>query len=154
MMNYSQLFSDMYIEPQNKVELFLKLCALNYANVLVKDDNRPAELQYHVVKGCVAMLVHRLKEEQELELSEEVIYNITKDCVYIRCYGVQFSFHQVNLECLTPAIRDEITDNEAAWDGIRLHPKAKELYVLAQDISINKWNDDEFIMSKIANILE
>lgn len=153
-MNYNQLLSDMYIEPQNKAELFLKLCALNYANVLVKDENRPADLQYHVVKGCVAMLVQRLTETQGLELTEEVIYNSVKDCVYIRCYGVQFSYHQVDLECLTPTIRDEITNNETAWDGIRLHPKAKELYVLAQEISTNKWNDDEFIMSKIANILE
>lgn len=153
-MNYNQLLSDMYIEPQNKRELFLKLCTLNYANVLVKDGNSPAELQYHVVKGCVAMLVQSLTEAQGPVLSEEIIYNSIKDCVYIRCYGIQFSFHQVVLECLTPAIRDEITDNEAEWDGIRLHPKAWGLYVLAQEISsTNKWND-EIIMSKIANIFE
>ncbi len=30
-MNYNQLLSDMYIEPQNKAELFFILCALNYA---------------------------------------------------------------------------------------------------------------------------
>lgn len=153
-MNYKQLLLDICIEPQNKAELFLNLCALNYANVLVKDENRPVELQYHVVKGCVAMLVQRLTEALDVELSEEVIYNNAKDCVYMRCYGVQFSFHQVDLECLTPETRDEITNDEVAWDGIRLQPKAKELYILAQEISTKKENDDEIIISKIANILE
>ena len=153
-MNYKQLLLDMCIEPQNKAELFLNLCALNYANVLVKEENRPVELQYHMVKGCVAMLVQRLTGTKELEFSEEVVYNNAKDCIYIRFFGVQFSFHQVDLECLMPETRDRITDNEAVWDGIRLHPKAKELYALAIEFYLEKVTDDEIILSKIANMLE
>ena len=153
-MNNIQLFVDLHIEPQNKIELFLKLCAINYANVLVKTENHPIELQYHVIKGCVAMLVQKLTKEQSTELLEEVVFNREKDCVYIRCYGIQFSFHQVNLECLPTETREAITNNEVAWDGIRLHPIAKELYELAQEFYVNKDIDEKIIMSKIAIILD
>ena len=74
------------------------------------------------------MLVQSLTRKHGLGLSEEVVYNNTKDCVYIRCCDVQFSFHQVDLDCLNSDTRDEITDNEATWDGLRLYLKAKELY--------------------------
>lgn len=149
-MDISALFRD----PSSKKELLLVLCAINYANALVKEKSHPKELQYHVVKGCVSSLVQKLTEGAYSDMAEDVFYNSVKDCVYISCYGLQFSFHKVGLECLTKETLDKITDNEKEWGGLRLRPIADKLYELAQEVCQNDQEDDNSIRAKITKIIK
>lgn len=144
----------LYREPSSKRELFFVLCAINYANALVKGESHPKELQYHVVKGCVSSLVQKLIEGADYDLAEDIFYNNMKDCVYISCYGLQFSFHKVGLECLTIETLDQITDNEKEWCGLRLQPIADKLYELAQKVCQNDQEDDNSIRAKITKIIK
>ena len=149
-MDISALFRD----PSSKKDLFLVLCAINYANALVKEESHPKELQYHVVKGCVSSLVQKLTEGECADMAEDIFYNNMKDCVYISCYSLQFSFHKVGLECLTKETLDQITDNEKEWGGLRLQPIADKLYELAQEVCQNDQDDDNSIRAKITKIIK
>lgn len=146
--------SELYSDPSSKKELFLVLCAINYANALVKEESHPKELQYHVVKGCVSSLVQKLTERDCSDMAEDIFYNSVKDCVYISCYGLQFSFHKIDLECLTKETLEQITDNEKEWGGLRLQPIADKLYELAQEVCQNDQEDDNSIHAKITKIIK
>lgn len=149
-MDISALFRD----PSSKKNLFLVLCAINYANALVKEESHPKELRYHVVKGCVSSLVQKLTEGDCADMAEDIFYNNMKDCVYISCYGLQFSFHKVGLECLIKETLDQISDNEKEWGGLRLQPIADKLYELAQEVCQKDQDDDNSIRAKITKIIK
>lgn len=65
----------------------------------------------------VSTLVKHLMKDR-IGLVEEIEYNMGNQCLYIRCSGLQFSFHRVNPEKLTDEQRDAITVNDNKWDGI------------------------------------
>lgn len=149
-----QLLNDAYRLPQTRLELFVSLCALNHANVLLKDINHPKELQYYLIKGSVALLVQHLLGEKRCELYEEVVYMTNNnDCVYIRCYGYWFSFHQVTLDNLTNEQRDNITDNNFKWDGVRLQPISEKLYNTSLDLYMNGTDNEDVVIQKISEFL-
>lgn len=66
--------------------------------------------------------------------------------MYIRCYGVQFSFHNIIITESISAFVDSKSNIPVQWDGVRLQPIAQDLFLLAKDlhsgnIEVNQINE-------------
>ena len=134
--------SDARIEINNKQDLFLKLCSLNYLNALVKKDEYKGKIGYGGIKPSIIWTVKTLVKNELLGGCEELVVNPNDDSVLIRCYGLQFSFHHVNSKMLTEEW-PKLGNKDAKWDGIRLQPIAKELYELAKEVYKRElWEED------------
>lgn len=134
--------SDARIEINNKRDLFLKLCSLNYLNALVKKEEYKGKIGYGIIKPSVIWTVKTLIKNDLKELCEELAINPDDDSVYIRCYGLQFSFHHINSKMLTEEW-PELTNHETKWDGVRLQPVAKEMYELAKEVVKDNFGEDD-----------
>lgn len=143
---------DSQILPQSRMELLLCLCALNLQNVWAKTGEYAEKVHYYEFKYYVSALVKYLMEEGA-ELNEELFYNKSGDCVFIRCCGLQFSFHKVKLDNLTEEQLNTITDNERKWDGERLQEKAERLYTETSSYIANDLSEEE-IKVKLSEIVK
>ena len=141
-MELEEVKSNARIEIHSKQDLFLKLCSLNYLNTLVKKEEYKGKIGYGIIKPSVIWTVKTLIKNDLKELCEELAVNSNDDSVFIRCYGLQFSFHHVNSKMLTEEW-PELSNKDIQWDGIRLQPVAKELYELAKEVIVNNLSADD-----------
>ena len=139
------------IEIHSKQDLFLKLCSLNYLNAWVKKEEYEGKIGYGIIKPSVIWTVKTLIKNDLKELCEELAVNSNDDSVFIRCYGLQFSFHHVNSKMLTEEW-PELSNKDIQWDGIRLQPVAKELYELAKETVKSNLGEDD-VRDKIESII-
>lgn len=140
------------IKIETKQGLFLRLSALNYLNALVKKKEYKGLVNYGMIKSNVIRMVIELYQQGINGLCEEIGVNLEEDCLYVRCYGVQYSYHHVNTVMLTTKI-SELDKLDMKWDGVRLQPVAKELYELSQEAHANGL-DEETIRNEINEILK
>lgn len=136
---------------QTKQELFLRLCSLNYLNALVKKKEYKSVLGYGMIKPEALQLAINLMKDGQSSLCEEIYVKEEEDCLYIRCYGLQFSFHHVNVKVLENNYPQLCNDN-ARWDGVKLQSVAGALYSLANE-TIKENHDEEVIKVRIKTIL-
>ena len=77
--------------------------------------------------------------------------------MYIRCYGIQFSFHNIIVTKEISVFANSEKNNPVEWDGIRLQPISKDLFLLAKDIhsgniEVGQINEAfKYIIEKISN---
>ena len=121
-------------EVQNKKDVFVKLCSLNLLNAAIKDKEYKKELSYGYIKPSVSRLVNFLVSHSENRYVDELYYDAPNQCIYIRCYGIQFSFHNIIVTKEIATFADSELNVPVKWDGIRLQPISKDLFFLAQDI--------------------
>lgn len=143
--------SDARIEIHSKQDLFLKLCSLNYLNALVKKDEYRGKIGYGNIKSSVIWTVKTMMKNDMLGICEEFAVNTDEDSVFIRCFGLQFSFHHINSKMMTEEW-PELSNKEVKWDGVRLQPVAEELYELAKEI-FGREHEEEKIRKKIEAII-
>ena len=141
-MEIEEVKSNARIEIHSKQDLFLKLCSLNYLNALVKMEEYKGKIGYGIIKPSVIWTVKTLIKNNLKELCEELDVNPDDDSVFIRCYGLQFSFHHINSKMLIDEW-PELSNQEAKWDGVRLQPVAKELYELAKKAVEGNLSEDD-----------
>ncbi len=122
------------IDIQSRNDVFLKLCSLNLLNAAIKDKEYKKELSYAYIKPCVSNLVKSLIFHPENEYADELYYDPKGQCMYIRCYGIQFSFHNIIVTNEISTFANSELNIPVEWDGIRLQPISKELFLLAKDI--------------------
>lgn len=136
---------------KTKQELFLRLCALNYLNAMVKQEEHKKVLNYSAIKPKVFYLIKNLAKNNQLGLCDGIFIKLSENCAYIKCYGLQFSFHNINAK----ALEEEypfLVKEEGEWDGIRLQPIAGALYVLAIEVAERDVEESE-IIEKIRRII-
>ena len=128
--------SKQYIQRdiQSKNDVFIKLCSLNLLNAAIKDKEYKEELSYGYIKPCVSRLVNFLVSHFDDGYADELYYDAQGQCMYIRCYGIQFSFHNIVVTKDISAFANSELNNPVKWDGIRLQPISKDLFLLAKDI--------------------
>lgn len=149
---FEKVLSDSKIQPTSRLELLLCLCALNLLNTWVKLELYKKQLHPWEIKMQVSMLVKFLLEDGA-NMAEKVEYNMGNKCTYIRCLGLQFSFHCVHLNNLTSEQRDAIIVNDNIWDRIRLQDVAEELYCKTSDCMTKK-QSEEIIKEKLSKIVQ
>ncbi|MGL4519361.1 MAG: hypothetical protein ACRCUJ_06730 [Phocaeicola sp.] len=129
---------------RTKNDAFLVLCSLNLLNAAVKKDEYKELIGCGLIKPAVAKFVQFCTTDVESNLVEELKYNVQEQCTYIRCYGIQFSFHNVGVNRLGEDFIKSFANERVVWDGVRLQPIALELYHLAKDskgLSVNEIQD-------------
>ena len=146
------IIKDSQVTIHTKRELFLKLTSLNYLNALVKQKEYKDVINYGMIKPNVAGLAFDLAKIERTDLFEELIVKVSDDSVYIRCYGLQFSFHHINAKTLAD-IYPLLSKPEAKWDGIKLQPIAKTLYELAKETVIQEIQES-VVIERINQILQ
>lgn len=119
---------------QSKNDVFIKLCSLNLLNAAIKDKEYKEELSYGYIKPCVSSLVNFLVSYSDNGYADELYYDTQDKCLYIRCYGIQFSFHNIIVTQEILAFTNSKLNAPIKWDGIRLQPIAKDLFMLAKDV--------------------
>lgn len=137
-----EIISNAKIQVSTKKELFLRLCALNLLNKLVKDKANKQVIGYKTIKSSVLYMVLNILRNGLANLAEQITYKPGENCMFIRCYGLQFGFHKVDRK---PFDKDypQIIDGNAVWDGIRLQPIAAPLYELAKGICSSDLDEQE-----------
>lgn len=136
---------------RTKQELFLRLCSLNYLNALVKKKDFKGVLGYGMIKPEALQLAINLMKNNQSSLCEEIYVKEKEDCLYIRCYGLQFSFHHVNVKVLVNNY-PQLSNDNAKWDGVRLQPIAEPLYDLAKE-TLEQGLGDEVAVERIKALL-
>ena len=121
-------------DVQSKNDVFIKLCALNLLNAAIKDKEYKKELSYGYIKPRVSRFVNFLASHFENGYADELYYDAQGQCMYIRCYGIQFSFHNIIVTKEISIFANSEKNNPVEWDGIRLQPISKDLFLLAKDI--------------------
>lgn len=138
---------------RTKNDLFLVLCSLNLLNAAVKIDEYKDLIGYGLIKPSVSKLIQTCLANSSENLVDEIFYNAKDMCVYIRCFGIQFSFHNINTKRISPNIISSITNETVKWDGIRLQPIALELYFLSKECLNDGLQDSNIIKERFLNIL-
>lgn len=62
--------------------------------------------------------------------------------MFIRCNGLQFSFHHVNSKMLTEEW-PQLLIADVTWDEIRLQPIAKQVYELAKEVDSHEFGEEK-----------
>lgn len=134
-----------------KQDLFLRLCSLNYLNALVKKEEYKGLLAYGMIKPKVVRLAIDLAKNGKIGLCEELCFKPNEDCLFVKCYGLQFSFHKINIKLLEEEC-PELRNCEEQWEGIKLQPIAGTLYKLALE-AIEKDFEEDAIRGKIKDLI-
>ena len=119
---------------QSKNDVFMKLCSLNLLNASIKDKEYKKELSYGYIKPRVSWLVNFLASHLENGYADELYYDTQGQCMYIRCYGILFSFHNIIVTKEDSTFANSALNHPVEWDGIRLQPISKDLFLLAKDV--------------------
>lgn len=136
---------------KTKQDLFLRLTALNLLNSLVKQKEYKEVVNYGNIKPKVFYLIKNLASKNILELCDELCIKPSEDCAYIRCYGLQFGFHNINAKALEEEYPN-LVNEKGVWDGVRLQPIAKELYEMAKETAAQNLSE-EAIKERIKKII-
>lgn len=121
-------------EVEHKNDVFITLCSLNLLNAAIKDKEYKKELSYRYIKPRVSRFVEYVITHTDDSYVDEMYYNSDQRCMYIRCYGVQFSFHNIIITENISAFVDFQSNIPVQWDGVRLQPIAQDLFLLAKDL--------------------
>lgn len=146
-----EMLSQAKMPVKTKQELFLRLCSLNYLNALVKKKENRGVLGYWMIKPEALQLAIDLMKNGQSGLCEEIYVKEEEDCLYIRCYGLQFSFHHINVKVLVNSY-PELCNDDAKWDGVKLQSVAEALYSLANE-TIRLNYDEVTVKNQINTIL-
>ena len=146
-----EILSHAQMEVHTKLELFLRLCALNNLNALVKKKGNKGVLNYGMIKPKALQLAIDLMKNGQSGLCEEIYVKEEEDCLYIRCYGLQFSFHHINVKILVNNY-PQLCNANAIWDGVKLQPIGETLYSLANEAAKENY-DEVTVKNRINTIL-
>ena len=125
-------------EIRSKNDVFIKLCSLNLLNAAIKKEEDKKELSYGYIKPCVSRLVEFLVSHFDNGYADELYYDAQGQCMYIRCYGIQFSFHNIIVTKDICSFASSELNNPIKWDGVKLQPIGEELFVLAKNVRSGK----------------
>ncbi len=146
-----EILNHAQMEVHTKQELFLRLCALNNLNALVKKKENKDVLSYGMIKPKALQLAIDLMKNGQSGLCEEIYVKEKEDCLYIRCYGLQFSFHHINVKVLVNNY-PQLCNANAIWDGVKLQPVGETLYSLANE-AVKENYDEVTVKNRINTIL-
>lgn len=135
----------------SKKDSFLVLSSLNLLNAAIKLKEHKDLIGYSFIKPTVSRLIEYYVQNRKQNFVDEIYYDITNNCAYLRCFGIQFSFHNINY--IDQNIVNLISKRKVEWDAIRLQPIALDLYNLAKEAAQNRTIGEYEIKERFQNIL-
>lgn len=137
---------------RTKNDAFLVLCSLNLLNAAVKKDEYKELTGYGLIKPAVSKFIQSCMMYDN-NLVDEIYYHAKERCVYIRCFDIQFSFHNIDMKLISPYIVSAISNEAVKWDRVKLQPLALDLFYLAKEVVQNNTLSDREVKSRFQNIL-
>jgi hypothetical protein len=138
---------------ESKNDALLILSSLNLLNAIAKKKEYKHLINYGLIKPSVARFIQFCIENIDCGFIEELYYDSKAQCVYIRCFNIQFSFHNIGTRNISEEFLNSEKNRQVEWDGVRLQPIALELYWLSLDVTNNNICAEEVIAEKFRTIL-
>ncbi len=85
------------INAYSQVDFFVILASINLLNASIKLPDFKNQLTYSEIKGNVSRILHYLISLEFNKYELDFYINPTERCAYIEIYGLQFSFHNINI---------------------------------------------------------
>ena len=135
----------------SKKQVFHYLASLNLLNSAIKNPSFKGFIRYAEFKPKAAKLLTYILKNN-MNLIDEAYYSLSESCLYIRCFGLQFSFHRtgINSDVMKNFIYSDANE-PVAWDGIRLQQIAAQLFQFAE---ANQDLDNNTFRIQIKNIID
>lgn len=122
--------------PQNKKEVFRALSSLNLMNAIIKQKEYKSVLSCSFIKPQVSRSVEFCISYSQEKYTDELFYDPQQHCMYIRCYGIQFSFQNIILTKTMQKIAHSALNIPIKWEGVRLQLIAVDLFVMAKQLAL------------------
>ena len=142
--------NDLYTISSKK-QVFHYLASLNLLNSAIKNPAFKGQIRYQEFKPKAAELFTFILRNN-MNLIDEVYYSLSESCLYVRCFGLQFSFHRTGID--SKIMKNFIysdANESVAWDGIRLQQIAAQLFQFAE---ANQDLDNNTFRIQIKNIID
>lgn len=155
MINVDNILKYSSIEPKTENEMLVCLSALTLLNALVKIKEYEGIVTYNQIKPQVAKLINYVLAHPELKLVDEVYIDGPKhetNCLYVRCLGVQFSYHGIKIYGLLRDFKYSMDNIYMVYDQIRKQPRAFGIFKFAVKCMESHIDDREFINKEIENL--
>lgn len=155
MINVDNILKYSSIEPKTENEMLVCLSALTLLNALVKIKEYKGIVTYDRIKPQVAKLINYVLAHPELKLVDEVYIDEPKhetNCLYVRCLGVQFSYHGIKVYGLLRIFKNSMDNIYMVYYQIRKQPRALGVFNFAVNCMESHINDREFINKKIEKL--
>lgn len=126
-----------------KTDMFSMLSATNLLNALIKRPNYNKRLSYSF-KQFLAKSLEDVIAARKCNLFDSIHYS--EGCIYVRCYSLQFSFHNliVNKSCIAD-LQISGLDSGEPWEGLRLQPYAEAIFNTSVRLKQIKQENDRLI---------
>lgn len=152
MINIEEVLIFTKLSPKTSNEMLVGLSALALLNALIKLEDYKAILSYDMIKPSVVNLVNYSLSHPELQLLNNLYYDKSENCLYVRCLGVQFSYHNVKPIGLLYKFIESQDNIYMSYDNIRKQPKALSIFRLALECLHSNINDESYINNAINNL--
>lgn len=134
--------------PSSANEMLVVLCAANLLSACIKMGYIRKEFGYSLFKPTISKLINYCIIHQEVELLEELYYDSTQKCAYLRCLGLQFSFHGLSETRELIEFASSEHNKYVKFDAIYKQPKALSLYRLSKECLNRKITDLDYIKNR------
>jgi hypothetical protein len=121
----------------SQYDVLTLLSSLNLLNAAIKNKRYKHMLQYQTIKGHVARVIgYCITTKGKNFLDELFIKKEEGYCAYVRCLGLQFSFHNIGLNNTIRSFIDSPENVINSWDTIRLQPIAPAIFRKALELRL------------------
>lgn len=155
MINLEEIRKYTTITPKNENEMLVCLSALTLLNALVKIKEYKGIVTYGQFKPKVTKLINYVLAHPEIKLVDEIYIDTTNpeaNCLYVRCLGVQFSYHGIPINGILIDFINSMDNIYMVYDQIRKQPRALGVFKFAVKCMESRISDREFINKEIENI--
>lgn len=128
--------------PLSRNHMFLILCSANLISAAAKFPEYRRLLPLNSLKCLIREFVSRCIRNYDTvsHFMEQLYVENCGECVYIRSYGLQFSFMNIGADEIIYGYATSDKNAESPWDGVRLQPIAYALYKLALESFENDYD--------------
>ena len=143
--------------PKNPDDVLVYLSASTFLNACAKlpEYKKNKGFLYGLVKPNISRLIHYLIEDCDERLYDELGFKSEEDlsiCVYIRCLGVQFSYHSITMDEVLNTYAQSIDNNPGNYDAEYKQPMSYSLYYLARQCQYKCISSKSYIHKKILSL--
>lgn len=143
------------IEPKSENEMLVCLSALTLLNALVKTKKYGRFVTYNQIKPRVSKLVNYVLAHPNIKILDGIYIDTSSkkaNCLYVRCLGVQFSYHSIPVYGSLKAFINSVDNIYMVYDQIRKQPRALGIFNLAVKCMNSHIDDREFINMEIEKL--
>ena len=147
------------IVPSTKNEMLMQLSSLTLISAAVKLGMINKAYGYSRIKPYVTSLVCYCIEHPEMDLLRDLYY-VEKDghdtsngnCIYMRCLGVQFSYHCITVNEQISAFAVSPANKPVPYDAAYKQPRALGMYKLAKECLKSNISDEASIAERVSKL--